>query len=238
MRARALALRGMLCLLAPSQILGACRPAPAPAPAAAVADGATVAQGAALLVDDVPLRAEDMQTIVDDIRRLYPEYSLVHARRLALTNEFLPRAALRSSRGDAWNEARRACTEAADLDREIAWSGEGTWKDLGLGLWSAARGLPPGTWSGPIELVGRWVRLRLDELRPASDAADETLRVSLLEFAYMSPAALSNDVNQAVDGAHLTVLDPAWGEAVPESWKHRMRDVAPYRARTERGRDP
>ena len=181
------------------------------------------AAGVVLLVDEVPLRAADMEPLVADIQRLYPEYMTVHARRLALTNAFLPRAALQSSRAETWAEARRACRSATDLDQRTAWSGEGSWRDLGLEVWSAAHTLAPGTWSEPVELVGRWVRLRVDELRPADDAAREWLRVSLLEFAYMTPATLKQDVDQAVNGARLTVLDPSWGEAIPEDWKHRMR---------------
>ena len=180
--------------------------------------------GAVLLVEDLPIRAEEVEPLVRDIRQLYPEYTLLHARRLALTNEILPRAAVHARHREAREAALVACRDAeARLDEESPWSSEGNWAALGIGLWSAARALHPQRWSEPIELIGRWVRLRLDERREGTDPQQEVLRISVLEFPYVDYRAAPEAVELALDTSSLTLVDPAWGEAVPETWKHRMR---------------
>jgi hypothetical protein len=177
-----------------------------------------------LLVDGLALTASEIDPLCADVLALYPEYSRVHARRLALTNEFLPRLAARSSDPRGWERARAECESAsARLDALAPRTQEGAFAGLGLSLWSAARHLPVGEWSGPLELAGRWLRLRLDERTERPDAREEHLRVSVLEFPFLDPAA----VEAAIDRAHLEILDPGFAAAVPEAWKHRMRAQEP-----------
>ena len=175
-----------------------------------------------LLVDGLSLTAAEVEPLCADILLLYPEYSRVHARRLALTNEFLPRLAAHASDPEGWERARSAC-ERVDPGSASPLPVEGTFHGLGVGLWSAARHLAPDAWSAPVELAGRWLRLRLDERQEALDPREERLRVSLLEFAFLEPLALE----AAIDGARLTLVDPEFAEAVPEAWKHRMRSEKP-----------
>jgi hypothetical protein len=183
-------------------------------------------EGAVLLVDEQPLRARDVAELQADVAALFPEYSATHALRLALTNEFLPRLATRSGALEAWQRARAACAGAdpASLEPETI---EGGYRGLGLGLWSAARHLAPGSWSGALELTGRWVRLRLDGRTEAADPRAERLRLSVLEFPFIEPATALQTVEASVDRARLRILDGRFGEAIPEIWKHRMRSGAP-----------
>jgi hypothetical protein len=104
---------------------------------------------------------------------------------------------------------------------------EGGFRAIGLPLWSAARHLPPGEWSGPIELAGRWVRVRLDGRAEALDTRQEELELALLEFPFILPEEARERADAALEAVELTVLDPAWEETVPESWKHRMRGSTP-----------
>jgi hypothetical protein len=201
--------------------LQACAPESPPA----AGTSAEHPEGTVLLVDEQPLTAGEMIRLTADIRQLYPEYSLLHARRLALTNEFLPRLAARAREPERWSAARTACMEANDELEARATRVEGRFHGLGLSLWSAARHLPVGEWSAPLDLPGRWVRLRLDERLEAADPREEFLRVSLVEFGYLAPAP--NALEEAIDHARLTVIDPSFGEAVPEQWKHRMRGSRP-----------
>jgi hypothetical protein len=180
-----------------------------------------VPAGAVLLVGDLALLATDVRPLEADILALYPEYSPTHARRLALTNEFLPRLALRSRDPQSWARAREACERAADLD-ESARGHEGGFHALGVGLWSLARHLPEGRWSAPLELAGRWVRVRLDEKSSHPDPRQEILRLSLVEFPLYAPEAMRERTESALDEAVLVLCDPAFAEAVPEAWKHRM----------------
>jgi len=187
--------------------------------------------GVVLSVDGLELRAEEVAPLMADIASLYPEYALLHLRRLALTNEFLPRLAARAAAGAAWTNARDASAsageDAAVLEQLADWHGEGTFHGLGVGLWSALRHRAPGVWSEPIELPGRFVRARLDQLVPAEDPREELLRLSLISFPYLAQEGEANPVDAAIDRSTLTLFDPDWAEAVPETWKHRMRGSKP-----------
>jgi len=182
--------------------------------------------GAVLLVAGLPLTAEEVAPLSADILALYPEYSTVHARRLALTNEFLPRLALRAQDPQGWSRAREACAVAEELDSRAS-AVEGGFHSLGVGLWSLARHLPEGAWSGPLELWGRWVRLRLDGKVPHVDPRLEVLRLSLVEFPFVATEESALRREAAIDRSALTLLDPAFAEAVPEAWKHRMHATTP-----------
>jgi hypothetical protein len=177
-------------------------------------------------VDGLELRAHEIEPLARDIGELYPEYSPVHARRLALTNELLTRLALRAVDPAGWAAARDACAAAEPAMLEPMHL-EGGFRAIGLPLWSAARHLPPGEWSGPIELAGRWVRVRLDGRAEALDTRQEELELALLEFPFILPEEARERADAALEAVELTVLDPAWEETVPESWKHRMRGSTP-----------
>ncbi len=209
-------------------LLGApgCTPEAAPAPAAATP---VQPPGTVLLVDDLPLTAAEVEPLCRDIRALYPEYSPLHARRLALTNEFLPRRAARASAPERWREARDACERAGpELGRAGQPGGpvpmriEGRFKNLGLGLWSAARHLPTGEWSAPLEFPGRWLRVRVESRVESDDPLLEQLTLAYFEFPYVPTEDPAGVVQAAIDRARLRLLDPEFAEAVPEAWKHRM----------------
>lgn len=196
---------------------------PATEQATAVAPPGTV-----LRVNDLPLAAEEVDRLAADVSELYPEFSRVHARRLALTNEFLPRLAVRAAAVDRWEQARAACAEANDgLEERIDAVFEGTFSKLGVGLWSAARHLALEEWSAPIELTGRWVRLRLEERTERPDPREERLRIAVVEFRLLPHEDERAAVESAIDRARLTLLDADFAEAVPEAWRHRMRGPKP-----------
>ncbi len=179
-----------------------------------------------LAVDDIPVRSEEIESVARDVALLYPAYTESHCRRLALTNAILPRAAARARHPEAWERAREAARSAQPeaLAPSLL---EGPWRMLGLELWHAARTSEPGRWSEPIELSGRFVLLRLEAPPSGTDPREEVLRLSLLEFPYVDPAAPAEELASAVDASRLTIIDPVWGELVPESWKHRMRESSP-----------
>lgn len=211
-------------------LLGCGQGTPAEAPRAPT-DPAP-ASNAALLVDDLPLAPDEPSALSRDILELYPEYSRVHALRLALTNEFLPRLAVRARNEEGWERARAACAAAGGegeaLDPHVK---EGNFRILGVGLWSAARHLPLQVWSDPIELAARWVRVRPEAKAESADPREEVLTLSVVEFPVL-PADLSGEEEQArieaaIDASRLTLLDPLFAESVPEAWKHRMRGTKP-----------
>ena len=192
--------------------------APPPAPAA---------DGAVLRVDGLPLTAAEIEHLAAGVELLYPEYSRQHARRLALTNELLPRLAGHALQPERWAEARMACASAFEAGALEPHRAEGNFATLGLGLWDAARRLAPGTWSEPVELFGRFVRVRLEARDGAPDPRAEELDVLVLEFPYLALAEAQNAHDFALERAVLEIVDPAWRTAVPETWQHRMRPDHP-----------
>jgi hypothetical protein len=199
----------------------------APAAPAAGTPPAPPADGAVLRVDGLALTAAEIDRLADGVELLFPEYSRKHARRLALTNELLPRLAGHALQPERWEAARAACAaafEAGVLEPRLQ---EGNFDALGLGLWDAARRLELGAWSEPVELFGRFVRLRLESRDQAPDPRAEELDVLVLEFPYLALAEARNAYDFALDRAVLEIVDPAWREAVPEAWQHRMRPDNP-----------
>lgn len=213
-------------VLALAVACGACsggnEPSSASGTSSTGARGAPSAPGVVLRVDELELTAAEVEPLARDIAELYPEYSTLHVRRLALTNELLTRLALRAVDPTGWAAARDACA-AADPAAYEATRVEGAFRGLGLALWSAARHLPEREWSGPIELAGRWVRLRLDRRAEHADVRREELELALLEFPFVPPEEARARMDAALDTVALTLVDPAWDDAVPETFKHRMR---------------
>ena len=187
---------------------------------------------AALLVDDLSLAADEPAALIRDILELYPEYSRAHALRLALTNEFLPRLAVRTRHTEEWERARAACAAAGGEDETLdPHLEQGNFRTLGVGLWSAARHLPLHVWSDPIELTARWVRLRPDAKAESADPREEVLTLSVVEFPVLPPDLSGEEeqarIEAAIDASRLTLVDPLFAESVPEAWKHRMRGTKP-----------
>lgn len=190
-------------------------------------------EGTVLAVDDVPLAGAEVEQVAAAIGELYPAYVTAQNRRLALTNGFLDRLAVHSRDRAERARALARCEEArAAIPRQgdppdVQRLAGGFEQFHDLPFWALARALPIGEWSGPIELVGRWVLVRLDRYEPSRQVADEWVEVSYLAFpfldlSYRADVDPSRSVRDAVDSARLTFVDPAWSEYVPIEWKHRM----------------
>jgi hypothetical protein len=179
-----------------------------------------------LRVNQLELRQSEMASLCADIAELYPEYSPLHVRRLALTNEFLPRLAVGSAHAAARADARARCEAVLDGGSQPV-EIEGTFHGLGLSVWSAARHLTVGQWSETLELVGRFVRVRLEERTSNADPREEHLRVSVHVVPYLEPESAAAEVEAAIDAAQLELLDADFAQAVPEFWKHRMHVRSP-----------
>lgn len=210
------------CADADSTVAGA-RPAPL-----APRDEPRAEPGVCLRVDGEPITTAAIDRLADDVQLLYPEYTRPHARRLALTNAFLPRLALRNQDHEAWDRARAECAAFDPAHATQApWTEVGDWRQHGLELWSLVRSREVGAWSEPLELHGRWVRARLDERRPGTEPQHEELTVSLHAFPFLDVTELRPATEAAIDAAVLEIVDPEWNSIVPESWKYRMSPPTP-----------
>ncbi len=193
------------------------------------------APGVVLAVDGIGIEGSDLEPLEEALAEIYPDYTLPHLRRLALTNVHLPRAVVHSRFEDPRRESRaqadRALASLADYQgpgAEPDWTDfdgersqqEGGWQDLGIELWSAARGQPVGAWVGPFDLIGRWTLVRVDAIE--GEGARARVRLSRVDFRYLPATTVPRDIDRLIDRSKLTILSPEWEDYVPESWKYRM----------------
>jgi hypothetical protein len=196
-----------------------------------------------LAVDEIPLFAAEVDAIADAISEVSPEFTRTHLRRLALTNVVLERLACRSRHASARERARIECANMRDLlpgGDEALPEGlpvvplAGRFGQLDLDLWCTARRLEVGAWSQPIELVGRWVLIRVRSVERDGDGdgevspAEVSYELEVLRFPYVGSAEnyfldTEASVRRAVDASVLTFVEPSWVEMVPEEWQRRMR---------------
>lgn len=193
--------------------------------------------GVALRVDGLDVHAGEVDALAELVGELHPEYTLNQRRRIALSEVLLPRTAARASRpterGQALERAEAARAELPALDGDTGWSPpegarvyrlRGIWKEVGgLDLWGFARALEPGAWSTPFERIGTFDLVRLRSLQPGKTPALEVLDVDVVTFPYLPEGTSLEELDAIVDGATLAIVDPAWEEIVPESFKYRMR---------------
>jgi hypothetical protein len=202
------------CIVLSLAVLAASCPGADPEDPATVSPPAPAPEdGAVLRVNGAPLTAEDVDRFARPIAELEPQFLRLHHRRLALTNVVLPLAALRTLDPDG--HARAAADASAALEGGAAEllgrSSElaGTFRDIGLDLWCLARELPFGEWQGPLELVGRFVVVRLDAREGLEE--EEVLRGRWIEFAFFE-GDLRARIEEAVDRSRLEIVDPDWRE--------------------------
>lgn len=208
--------------------LAGCKPEAAPAAPPARTAHERAAPDAVLRVGAVDVRRAELEPLAQAIGLLHPEYVERQRLRLALTSVALPRAAAAAR----WPAERAAARAACEASAALLAAGappaaqpvpvEGAWKALGLETWRRVRAAPSGAWSEPFEEVGAFRLAR--RLDGAPDApARAPLRAEILSFPYLPPEGATSALEDALDRAELEIVDPAFGELVPESWKHRMR---------------
>ncbi len=199
----------------------------------------TYPAGTVLALDHVPILGLDVDRVADVIEELYPEYTRPHLRRLALTNVFLPRAAV-SARFDVARAAMQARVESAregSAQRDEAdWEALGAFLDdrrgghasLRLPVWVCVKDLELGAWHGPFEDVGGYFFARvLEVLEVGRDGTKDRfgpgLHVRLAVFPYLDELDRTRVIDEALEAVELHVVDPAWGALVPEAWKYKLR---------------
>ena len=210
-----------------SGALSACDPAPAPVKKA-------WPPGTVLVLDDYPISAEEVDASADVIAQLEPDNVPAQARRIALTNVVLPRAAGILVAGAKREEARRQASEAREAlanaatpDFEppfgVMQTREGPANDIGFEAWSYASTAVPGTWSEPLETIGAFEVVRVDSHSNADTPRQVRYKLRVCVLSYIDDPNLRGVIDAQLDRSKLTFVDAAWAEFVPELWKHRLR---------------
>ncbi|MEW6072205.1 MAG: hypothetical protein AB1726_06350 [Planctomycetota bacterium] len=182
-----------------------------------------------MLVDDVEIRATEVEALAAAVAALYPEYTPLHCRRVVLGGTLLPRAALAARYAAPRREAEAASRRALEALRTGAARGElvptaiqGDISGLGLAFWTFARDLVPGAWSGPLEQEGRFRLARVARIERGPEPRADRVVAEIVDFSYVPAGPTAEVAAAATRAAQLTILDPAWEEAVPEILKIRM----------------
>ena len=185
-------------------------------------------EGTVLVCAGDPIRADEVDLIAEALKPLGPKFTEPHLRRLALTNVRLPLAAGRTQAGK--NRRDQALGAAEASFRSLAEVPPGAGSDpgiltegaqdvLGVPLWVLIQGLESTVWTGPSELPGQFVVVKLVERDENAQAQREQFTVRVLAFPYVDdPPSLAGEALKST----LVVVDEAWGPLVPGFWRHQM----------------
>jgi hypothetical protein len=211
--------------------LAACGKSPAAAPAPAPPDPPPA--GTVMVMNDVPIRAAEVDEIASAYASLEPQDTPAQLRRLALSNSFFPRIAAASIAP----ERRAAALDLARSYREALEKGglppgplagpmevelTGVFLDLGFEFWRVALGLEPGTWSPVFETPGSFHLLRVKSRKESSLSSLTRFTIGTFDFPYLDGATVRTDIEAALDRSHLKILDESWRDAVPPAWRYRF----------------
>jgi hypothetical protein len=194
--------------------------------------------GTVLALNDVPITVDDVDAVGSIIARTEPQDALPQLRRIALTNVLFPRMAAAQLAGPKREEARalaKACKREADTGSSLEGprvgilrqEREGYFKAIGLEAWNYAVDAEIGRWSEPLETVGAFELVRVNERTRAGAPRDVFLKVTVVVVAYVDAADPRTGVEALLDRSKLEYVDDAWRDVVPEYWKHRLRGGSP-----------
>jgi hypothetical protein len=206
--------------------------------AQATAPASSWPAGTVLVFNDVPIRADDVDSIASTFAVLEPQDTPVQLRRLALSNSTFPLIAAQGI-----EPARRATAEQlARSYREALEKGDlpsgpltgpmeiervGYFKDLGFEFWRVAIDLKPNVWSAVLETPGSFHILRVKSRKESSQPGRTRLTIGAFDFPYLDAATVRPDIEGALDRSHLTILDDSWRDAVPAALRYRFHVESP-----------
>lgn len=194
--------------------------------------------GTVFALGAVPITAEEIDRAGDIVARIEPDSVPARIRRIALTNVVLPRAAGIGLSGPKREEARARALECKQmLDAGLALWGpltdilvqtrEGGAVAIGFDAFGYASDAEIGRWSAPIETVGCFEIVRVDERSQAPSPRDQKFKVQVYIIPYVDGNDPRGAIETCLDRSKLEFVDPSWSDIVPEYWKHRLRGGSP-----------
>lgn len=227
--ARAAAFAG-LCALALVSVL-ACRKAGPTAGAEAAARSWPA--GTVLVMNEVPILAEEIDRIGSDFALIEPEDTPTQLRRLSIARSIVPSIAAqsidpqrRASARELAESYRAACLvdslPAGPMTGPTETEISGDFNDLGFALWRTALPLQPGAWSEIVETAGCFHLLRIKSREEGSLPSRTRFTIGLFNFPYLDAETARADIEAAIDRSRLIILDETWRDAVPASLRYRL----------------
>jgi hypothetical protein len=194
--------------------------------------------GTVLVLNDVPIRAEEVEELASSYAVLEPQDTPTQLRRLALSQSLFPRIAAAiiapERRADALKlaESYRAALVAGQLPAgplsgPMEVERTGAFVQLGFETWRAAIDLAPDAWSPVFETPGAFHVLRVKSRKEGSLASLTRLTIGAFDFPYLEAATVRTDLEAALDRSRLTILDDTWRDAVPAALRYRFHVESP-----------
>lgn len=188
-------------------------------------------EGTALRLGTVDVSAASIEHIAGWFAELEPGGSSTQHRRRAIAEHLLPQAAVRLALPEAAARAEAACVERrAELDREVlgpapsqpdpARTVTGSWREVGLDVWSTARAGVPGEWSQPVAGIHHFLLARP---WPGGEESRGIVRVELELFPIEGAAEL--DLESVLRSHALEVVDDDYLPAVPLLYREPTRSA-------------
>jgi len=226
---RALATSSLALALACSKPASATASKPAPAAFPA---------GTVLVMNDVPIRADEVEELASEYAMLEPHDTPTQLRRIALSLTIFPRIAAaaidagRRAGAQKLAEAYRAELKNGDmppgpLTGPMENEHTGAFADLGFDFWRMAKDLQPGSWSPVFEAPGCFYVLRVKTRKEGSLPSLTRLTIGTFAFPYLDAATAQADIEAALDRSRLTILDDTWRDAVPAALRYRFHVESP-----------
>lgn len=196
------------------------------------ADGSTAAaaeawpEGTVLVANGEALTADEVDRYVKLMSMVEPQYVEEDHRRKALANISIPMLAARAILPEERLTAFKLAQDYLSHSRETGEFPEGvtpryvsgTWRDVGMVEWEAARATAVEDFSGLVETPGGWSYLKLlaqgvPEGQPFEPTTQVT--VQIVEVPFLETPDLRDLLQTAVDQLEFQVVDPAWEPLVP-----------------------
>ncbi|MEO0660506.1 MAG: hypothetical protein AAFZ87_03110 [Planctomycetota bacterium] len=196
-------------------------------------------EGTVLVAEGQALTAEEVDAYVELISMVEPEFVETDHKRKAIANISIPilaaRAILPEERLEAFALAQSYLSTARETGQfppgvEPKFM-SGTWADVGMVEWEAARKTLQGDFSGLVETPGGWTFLRVVEHEVAPGQPFEAttpVKVEVVTVPFIDTPDLRDLLESAIEQIQFEVIDPAWEPIVPPYYLHRKK---PYEER-------
>jgi len=210
---------------------------PASATSARPATG-TLPAGTVLVMNDVPIRADEVEELASLYAMLEPHDTPTQLRRIALSLTVFPRIAAASidaerragaqKLAESWHaELGKGDMPPGPLTGPMESEHTGAFADLGFDFWRMASDLQPGSWSPVFETPGCFYVLRVKTRKEGSLPSLTRFTIGTFAFPYLEAATAHADIEAALDRSRLTILDDTWRDAVPAALRYRFHVESP-----------
>lgn len=201
-----------------------------------ILEGPIYPEGTVLAANGQGVTAEEVDRFIELMSMVEPANVKADNRRKSLANIWIPvlaaRAVFPEERLETFQIAQELLStarETGDLPPGVeARYMTGTWADVGMVEWLAARATAPGGFSELVENPGSWTFMKVlahgvpegQPFEPTTQVTVQIVDVPFFETENMRDLLLS-----AIDQTEFEVIDPAWETLVPPYYLYKKKPI-------------